>query len=82
MENIEKVYVIQPRLNDNCKVLHDEAVALIESAGAQYCGAAYQTIKTINPATYIGSGKLEHIRSLLAGLDDVTVLFNGSLTPS
>ena len=82
MENIEKVYVIQPRLNDNCKVLHDEAVALIESAGAQYCGTAYQTIKTINPATYIGSGKLEHIRSLLAGLDDVTVLFNGSLTPS
>ena len=53
MENIEKVYVIQPRLNDNCKVLHDEAVALIESAGAQYCGTAYQTIKTINPATYI-----------------------------
>lgn len=82
MENIEKVYVIQPRLNDNCKVLHDEAVALIESAGAQYCGTAYQTIKTINPATYIGSGKLEHIRSLLAGLDNVTVLFNGSLTPS
>ena len=45
MENIEKVYVIQPRLDENCRVLHEEAVALIESAGAEYCGTTYQTIK-------------------------------------
>ena len=82
MENIEKVYIIQPRTDDNYKVLHDEAVALIESAGAAYCGTAYQTIKKVNPATYLGSGKLEHIRELLSGLDDVTILFNGSLSPS
>ena len=82
MENIEKVYIIQPRLDDNYRTLHDEAVALIESAGAAYCGSAYQTIKKINPATYLGSGKLAHIRELLDGLDDVTVLFNGSLSPS
>ena len=79
---MEKVYVIQPRLDDNCRALHEEAVALIESAGAEYCGTTYQTIKNINPATYLGSGKLEHIRSLLSGLDDITVLFNGSLSPS
>ena len=48
MENIEKVYIIQPRLDDNYRTLHDEAVALIESAGAAYCGSAYQTIKKIN----------------------------------
>ena len=82
MENIEKVYIIQPRLDDNYRTLHDEAVALIESAGAANCGSAYQTIKKINPATYLGSGKLAHIRELLDGLDDVTVLFNGSLSPS
>ena len=82
MENIEKVYIIQPRLDDNYRTLHDEAVALIESAGAAYCGSAYQTIKKINPATYLGSGKLAHIRELLDGLNDVTVLFNGSLSPS
>ncbi len=82
MENIEKVYIIQPRMGENCKELHDEAVSLIESAGAAYCGTTYQTIKQINPATYFGSGKLAHIRELLRGLDDVTVLFNGSLSPS
>lgn len=82
MENIEKVYVIQPRLDENCRVLHEEAVALIESAGAEYCGTTYQTIKKINPATYLGSGKLAHIRELLSGLDDITILFNGSLSPS
>ena len=52
MDNIEKVYVIQPRLDDNCRVLHDEAVALIESAGAAYAGTTYQTIKKVNAATY------------------------------
>ena len=82
MENIEKVYIIQPRLDDNAKVLHDEAVALIESAGAAYCGTTYQSIKKINPATYLGSGKIEHIRQLLSGLEDITILFNGSLSPS
>lgn len=82
MDNIEKVYVIQPRLDDNCRVLHDEAVALIESAGAAYAGTTYQTIKKVNPATYLGSGKLAHIRELLSGLEDITILFNGSLSPS
>lgn len=82
MENIEKVYVIQPRLDDNCRILHEEAVALIESAGAEYCGTTYQTIKKINPATYLGSGKLAQIRETLGGLEDVTILFNGSLSPS
>lgn len=82
MENIEKVYIIQPRLDDNAKVLHDEAVALIESAGAAYCGTTYQSIKKINPATYLGSGKIELIRQLLSGLEDITILFNGSLSPS
>ncbi len=55
---MEKVYVIQPRLDDNCRALHEEAVALIESAGAEYCGTTYQTIKNINPATYLGAENL------------------------
>lgn len=79
---IEKVFIIQPILNDNFKVLHDEAVALIESACAQYCGSTYQNIKEINPATFIGSGKLQEIRSTLEGLENITVLFNGQLSPS
>lgn len=80
-DKTEIVYVIQPIENDNYKVLHDEIVALIESANAEYAGTIYQNIREINPATYIGEGKLHELRERLEGLD-VTVLFNGELSPS
>ena len=82
MQNIEKVFIIQPITSDKWRVLHEEAVALIESAGGAYCGSSYQNIREINPATYIGSGKLQEIASTLSGLEGVTVLFNGELSPS
>ena len=81
-ENTEKIYVIQPLFHDqNNSVLHDEIVALIESAGAEYAGTIYQNIREINPATFIGEGKLTELRERLDGLD-LTVLFNGELSPS
>lgn len=77
----EKVYIIQPVENEKHRVLHGEAIALIESAGAEYAGTTYQNIREINPATYIGSGKTEEIKVAL-GDEVVTVLFNGDLSPS
>lgn len=77
----ETIYIIQPVEGENSKILHEEAVALIESAGAQYGGTIYQTIREIDPATYIGSGKVEELVGRLEGLD-ATVLFNGDLSPS
>ena len=56
-KELEKIYVIQPITKDNAekyKVLHAEAVALIESAGAVYAGTIYQKIREINPATFVG----------------------------
>ena len=82
MQKIEKVFIIQPIFNPNWRVLHDEAVSLIKSAGGAYCGSSYQNIKEINPATFIGSGKLQEIKATLEGLDEITVLFNGELSPS
>lgn len=81
MAKTEIVYVIQPIENEKYKVLHEEAVALIESAGAEYAGTIYQNIREINPATYIGEGKLLELRERLEGLE-LTVLFNGDLSPS
>lgn len=81
---IEKIYVIQPITRENAdkyKVLHEEAIALIESAGAVYAGTIYQNIREVNPATYIGEGKLNQLQEILDGLD-ITVLFNGELSPS
>lgn len=84
-KELEKIYVIQPitkEISDKYKILHEEAVALIESAGALYAGTIYQKIREINPATFVGEGKLYELKELLYGLENITILFNGELTPS
>lgn len=82
---LEKIYIIQPITRENAdkyRILQEEAVSLIESAGALYAGTTYQNIREINAATFIGEGKLREINELLYGLDGITVLFNGELSPS
>jgi GTP-binding protein HflX len=82
---IEKIYILQPITHENAdkyKVLQEEAVSLIESAGALYCGTTYQNIREINAATFIGEGKLRELYEILDGLEGITVLFNGELSPS
>ena len=78
----EIIYIIQPLMGENDKELLEEAIALIESAGAQYAGSISQNIREINPATFIGEGKLQELRERLEGLEDITILFNGELSPS
>ena len=81
----EKIYVIQPITRENnahYRVLQEEAVALIESAGAVYAGTLYQNVREINAATFVGEGKLAELRERLDGLEEITVLFNGELSPS
>lgn len=82
MEITEKIYMIQPVLSDNYKRIHEEAIALIGSAGAVYVGSCFQNIREVNAATFIGSGKLAEIATALDGIDDLTILFNGELSPS
>jgi len=82
---LEKIYVIQPITKENSakyKILQEEAVSLIESAGALYAGTIYQNVREINAATFIGEGKLQELRERLSGLENITVLFNGELSPS
>ena len=82
---LEKIYIIQPITRENAgkyKVLQEEAVSLKESAGAVYAGTIYQNVREINAATFVGEGKLWELRERLEGLDGITVLFNGELSPS
>ena len=82
---LEKIYIIQPITRENAgkyKVLHEEAVALIESAGALYAGTIYQNVREINSSTFVGEGKLRELRGRLDGLKEITILFNGELSPS
>ena len=89
MENLEKelekIFIIQPITKENnakYRVLWQEAVSLIESAGALYAGTIYQNVREINPATFIGEGKLQELNASLFDLENVTLLFNGELSPS
>ncbi|MCM1438029.1 MAG: GTPase HflX [Roseburia sp.] len=82
MCSVEKIYIIQPILDANYRRLHDEAIALIGSAGGVYVGSCFQNIKEINAATFIGSGKLAEIAAALGDTENLTVLFNGDLSPS
>ena len=82
---LEKIYIIQPIARENAskyKVLQAEAVSLIESAGALYAGTIYQNVREINPSTFVGEGKLAELYARLDGLEEITVLFNGELSPS
>jgi GTP-binding protein HflX len=84
-KELEKIYIIQPITRENAdkyRILQEEAVSLIESAGAAYAGTLYQNIHEINAATFIGSGKLAESKDLLQDLDEITILFNGDLSPS
>ncbi len=84
-DTLEKIYILQPITRENSgkyKTLQQEAVSLIESAGALYAGTIYQNVREINAATFVGLGKLAELRERLNGLEDITVLFNGELSPS
>lgn len=80
----ERIYILQPITESNehtYESLIEEAKALIESAGAAVAGVSTQKLREISPATVFGMGKLAEIAEILSGLD-VTVLYNGDLTPS
>lgn len=84
-KELEKIYIIQPITRENANkysILQKEAVSLIESAGALYAGTIYQNIHEINPSTFVGPGKLAELNERLYGLDEITILFNGELSPS
>lgn len=85
MENItiqEKIFIIQPETDaEDVAPLLAEAVSLVESAGALHARSICVKIREINPATFLGEGKLALLKERLDGLD-VTVLFNGDLSPS
>lgn len=78
----ENIFILQPVFDGQYADLHKEAVSLIESAGGAYAGTVYQQIREINPATFVGSGKLAELDRMLEGLENITVLFNGELSPS
>ncbi len=77
----ERIYIVQPYFTEEDRVMLEEAVALVNSTDAVCAGTMLCKIREISPATFIGKGYLQKIQERLLGLD-VTILFNGDLSPS
>jgi GTP-binding protein HflX len=54
---------------------------LANTAGIEVIGKASQQVQQIDPATFIGSGKVEEIREQVEALDAQVVIFDDELSP-
>ncbi|MFA5591275.1 MAG: GTPase HflX, partial [Lysobacteraceae bacterium] len=78
----ERALLIQPHSGsgDDPAVL-EEFAELARSAGATVAATLPARIDRINPATLIGSGKVEEAQSLCSAADIDLVLVNHALSP-
>lgn len=58
-----------------------ELARLADTAGLDVVGQTYQRLDNPNPATYIGSGKVEEIKLLAEDLEVDVILFDDELLP-
>ena len=60
----------------------DELAQLVDTAGADAVGRVLQRRQSPDPATYLGSGKVEELRELCEAVDADTVVFDDELSPA
>ena len=68
----------------------DELASLVEAAGGEVVGRTYQrrprrdsnSSLAVNPATFVGRGKAEHIAELAEALESNLVVFDNELSPA
>ncbi len=58
-----------------------ELTMLADTAGVEVVGQAVQKMQQIDPNTYIGSGKVEEIKELVADLNIQSIIFDDELSP-
>ncbi len=80
---MQNILIIEPLFDgDDYNEKIDEITALCDSAGANVCANVSQVIKTITPATFIGKGKAESIKAIIADKNVDLCVFDGELSPS
>jgi GTP-binding protein HflX len=60
----------------------EELARLADTAGAEVVGALTQQLDRPNPATYLGSGKVEELKALIQSLNATLVIFDDELSPA
>lgn len=83
---IEKAYLVGVQLKGSQPLLDvdsslDELALLADTAGMEVVGQATQALDHINPATFVGSGKVEEIANDLATTGAKVVIFDDELSP-
>lgn len=81
MENKERIITITVLTDDFDEDKIKELTALVNSANGEVIAEVTQKT-TINPSTYIGSGKLEEVRDLVEANDIDMIVFNNELSGS
>src|SRR6266487_1109807 len=59
----------------------DELSRLADTAGAQVVGRTYQRVESPSPNFYLGQGKVEELKDVLAGAGATLVMFDEGLSP-
>ena len=79
------ILVGAPRKGANAKTLvteHLEELArLADTAGATVVGTLTQQLDRPNPSTYLGKGKIEELKVMVAELEATLVIFDDELSP-
>jgi GTP-binding protein HflX len=82
-ERIVLVGVTLPFGNEEITERHLEELALlVDTAGADVVDSVMQRRHAPDPATYIGSGKVDELRELCEAVDADTVVFDDELSPA
>ena len=70
------------RDNDDTEDSLEELADLVDTAGAEVVGTLIQSRAAIHPGTYVGSGKMEELRSLLIETDATGIVCDDELSPA
>jgi GTP-binding protein HflX len=82
-ERIVLVGVTRPGEDEEDTARHlDELALLVDTAGADAVARLEQRRHTPDPATFLGSGKVDELRELCQSLDVDTVVFDDELSPA
>jgi len=73
---------IPPSTAEDTEAHLDELAELVDTAGADVVAEVVQRRERPDPATYIGRGKAEELRSVSEEVDSDTVVFDDELSPA
>jgi GTPase len=82
----EKAFLVAASVKGSRPLLNmqdslDELALLAKTAGMEVVGSATQSVQGIDPATFVGSGKLEEIAQEVVNLNAQALIFDDELSP-